>query len=123
MSEDESKKRIVVVNCDKLSLDKPVYLCEGSWKHIRDDHKEVSLDHLERALRNPSKVVEHHVRPNNLIFEGHEKKEGSEHSIRVAVKTGCQDGNFVSTAFYSSDKLKGKQVYPLLEDGDDDKEL
>lgn len=118
-----NKKRYLMrLSCSHPIIDGEVFIGTETWEHIQDGHPEVDFPAVYDAVENPKAIHEDVTKKNGLLFVGNHVMGGTPHPIRVAVKTGLSDGNFVQTAFYSSDKIAGAMIWAQDEGGGDDKQ-
>ncbi|GBR43291.1 hypothetical protein [Gluconobacter roseus] len=105
------KRLALRIPCPNPIIGGDVWLATSSWQHIVDNHPEVDFPDLYETLGDPHYVHADARRKDAYIIVGKRTLTQTSHSMRVSVKTGLPDGNFVSTAFYSSDPIPTTMVW------------
>ncbi|MFS8368363.1 MULTISPECIES: hypothetical protein [unclassified Acetobacter] len=117
----DQKRYLMRIPCGYPDIEGSVFMGTATWEHIQDRHSEVDFPDVYDTVQNPKAVHQDVTKKNGLLFVGCRVMADTNHPVRVAVKTGLPDGNFVQTAFYSSDPIAGKMLWEQDDGGGDDK--
>lgn len=88
-----------------------IQLSPGAWEHIQEDHPEITMEELTKALESPDETRESkHNKPKSkckAVVYYRLKTQGPDRFTVVVVKF-CDDGNFINTAYTASKMKDGK---------------
>ncbi|GBR02092.1 hypothetical protein ACFFGF_04890 [Asaia lannensis] len=117
---DDPRSIALKVMCPAPGVRGEILMVEDTWRHIQERHPEAIMDDISHTLQFPVAVHQDAKKQNSVLVTGSCMLAGTDNSMRVSVKTGCPDGNFVQTAHYSRDKVRTTRIWPESEEGNDE---
>ena len=94
-----------------------INLSEESWEHIKEFHKEISLEMIEKTLKDPLEVRQSSSQYSSLLYYSFcQKSEDKTKFYCVVVKITKLNEFFIKTATTTSALKKGNTVFKKVEE-------